>query len=207
MELPRKPGVIVQPMDEEQPFVDHYSVLGVHPDCTDRTLEIAYRRLAKQYHPDHPGTADVDRFGEVIAAYRALKSADGRAAYNQRYAEVTGFVFAWRSEEEEAIGEALSDAAAHEKILNLLYKRRRESAREPGIGHYMLQEELGCSEESFEFFVWYLKEKGFITLTAEGTLAITIVGVDHVIATSRTAARERLRLAQMDGGEGAAADP
>jgi len=62
----------------------------------------------------------------------------------------------------------------------------------------MVQQELNCSDESFEFFVWYLKEKGFIAVTEQGQLAITIVGVDHVISTSKADANQRLRITQLD---------
>ena len=187
-------------MDEDPAFVDYYRVLGVHPNCSSRTLEFAYRVLAKQYHPDHPGTADVEKFGEVIAAFRALKSPEERAKYDRKYAEITGIEFVYGEDEyaDDSFGEAISDAAAHEKILTLLYKRRRESAREPGLGHYMVQQELMCSDEAFEFFVWYLKEKGFIQLTEQGTLAITIAGEDHVISMSKTVAREKLLITQAD---------
>lgn len=186
-------------MDDEPTFVDYYRVLGVAPDCDSRTLELAYRHLAKRYHPDHPGTADVEKFNQVIAAFRGLKSPEVRAKYDLQYAEITGFVFTFSDDEEEAIGEALSDAAAHEKILTLLYRRRREFAKEAGLGHYIVQQELRCSDDAFDFFVWYLKEKGFIELTEQGTLAITIAGVDHVISTSKAVAREKLRITQEHG--------
>lgn len=183
-------------MDDEAAFVDHYKILGVHPETSSRDLEAAYRDLAKRYHPDHPGTADVEKFGQVLAAYNALKSPDERVRYNLKYQTVTGFEFGVDVDTgaNDAVSEALSDAAAHEKILSLLYKRRRGSGREPGVGHYLLQQELNCSDDSFEFFVWYLKEKGLISVTEQGTLAITIVGVDHVISTSRTVAKEKLQI-------------
>jgi len=44
--------------------------------------------------------------------------------------------------------------------------------------------------------VWYLREKGFIETTDNGTLAITVAGVDYVMSTSRASAGERLRIAQ-----------
>jgi len=184
-------------MDDDLEFVDHYRVLGVPPDCSGRTIEVAYRELAKRYHPDHPGTSDVEKFSQVIAAYRAVKSSKERARYNQRYSKVTGFVFSFLDEELEPIREALTDAAAHEKILSVLYKRRRESAREAGIGHYVLHQELGCTDEAFEFFIWYLKEKGFVEITEQGMVAITIAGIDHVISTSKAAAREKSRIPQI----------
>ena len=52
---------------------DHYSILGVLPDCDAKQLEIAYKALAKKYHPDHSETADLDRFKEITGAYRVLR--------------------------------------------------------------------------------------------------------------------------------------
>jgi curved DNA-binding protein len=41
-----------------------------------------------------------------------------------------------------------------------------------------------------------LKEKGFITLSEQGTLEITVQGVDHIISTSRTTRAAKLLIAQ-----------
>jgi curved DNA-binding protein len=76
-----------------------------------------------------------------------------------------------------------------------LYKRRREDAQNAGVPPFYLQEMLNCSDEHFEFHKWYLKEKGFIAITEQGTLAITIQGVDHVISMSRTTRAEKLLIA------------
>ncbi|WP_156256057.1 J domain-containing protein [Sandarakinorhabdus oryzae] len=186
-------------MDHDQPFIDYYAVLRVHPECDGRTLEIAYRRLAKLYHPDHPDTADVVQFNAVVEAYRALKDHTKRLAYDAIYSEHTGFAFSTSDSilaEERA---ALSDAEVHAEMLMLLYKRRRERTREPGVGVMELQRVLVCSDDALDFHVWYLKSKGLIETTDAGTLAISIAGVDHVIATSRSAAQEKLRLTQFGG--------
>ena len=55
---------------------------------------------------------------------------------------------------------------------------------------------LKCSDERFDFHKWYLKEKGFISITEHGTLAITVQGIDHVIAMSRTTTAEKLLIAK-----------
>ena len=60
---------------------------------------------------------------------------------------------------------------------------------------YYLQQELGCSDESFEFHTWYLKSKGLIEISPASEYAITIEGVDHVITQSR-AEKEKLLLEQ-----------
>lgn len=183
-------------MANGQTFVDFYSILKVHPQCDRKTLDVAYRDLAKTFHPDHPETADTDKFREVLAAYRALKNEDDRARYDQEYSVHTGFSFELTANETESEKAALSDAEAHSKTLLYLYKRRREFASDPGVGQYSLKQMLNCSEESFEFHVWYLRGKGFVEYTEEGTLAITVAGIDHVISMSRTHAQEKLRIAQ-----------
>ncbi|WP_052757380.1 DnaJ domain-containing protein [Sphingobium chungbukense] len=186
-----------------QPFVDHYKILQVSPKCDARGLEAAYRLLAKRYHPDHAETADVTKFNEVIEAYNALRNAKKRAEYNILYATRTGFDFSEKDEMEDGQS-AYDDADAHEKILHFLYTKRRENAQDAGIGRYYVQKMLNCSDNHFEFHLWYLKAKGLIEITENGTLAITIDGVDHVISMSRTAMREKLLIAQAIDRQGQA---
>jgi len=183
-------------MTDDQPFIDYYNILQVNPDCDARALETAYRHLAKMHHPDHSVTADVTKLNDVIEAYRKLKSPDLRAEYDLQYAAETGFEFASSNEAGGDERVAISDADAHAKILMYLYKRRREHAQDAGVGRYFVQEILNCSDENFDFHLWYLKAKGFIEATEQGTLAITIEGVDHVISKSRTTMKEKLRISQ-----------
>jgi curved DNA-binding protein len=77
-----------------------------------------------------------------------------------------------------------------------LYKKRREQAQSAGVVGFYLQELVNCSDEHFEFHKWYLKEKGFVSITEQGTLAITIQGIDHVISMSRSTNAEKLLLAR-----------
>ncbi|MBV1688355.1 DnaJ domain-containing protein [Novosphingobium sp. G106] len=183
-------------MADSQPFVDHYRILQLDPGCDAKDLEHSYRHLAKMYHPDHAETADVTKLNEVIDAYRALKNPDDRAAYDAVYSEVTGYIFPANHESDLYRKSAVTDADIHAKILLFLYRRRREHAQDPGVGRYFVQELIGCSDEHFEFHTWYLKAKGFVETTEQGSLVITVEGVDHVIATSRTNIREKLLIAQ-----------
>jgi DnaJ-class molecular chaperone len=63
---------------------DPYSVLGVAKDATDKDIKSAYRKLAKELHPDlNPGKKDVEaRFKEVSAAYALLSDADKRRRFD-----------------------------------------------------------------------------------------------------------------------------
>ena len=48
-------------------MIDPYSTLGVSKGATDAEIKSAYRKLAKQYHPDAGG--DQSRFSNINNAY------------------------------------------------------------------------------------------------------------------------------------------
>lgn len=64
---------------------DYYEVLGVSKTATDEELKKAFRKLAKQYHPDlHPDDKDAEvKFKEVNEAYEVLSDKEKRAKYDQ----------------------------------------------------------------------------------------------------------------------------
>jgi DnaJ-class molecular chaperone len=58
--------------------MDPYAELGIRPDASSEEIKSAYRKLAKQYHPDaHPGNSDnAEKMNRINAAYSMLR--DGR---------------------------------------------------------------------------------------------------------------------------------
>ncbi len=64
---------------------DYYEVLGVSKTAADADIKKAYRKLAKENHPDlHPGDKAAEaRFKEVNEAYEILSNSDKRSRYDQ----------------------------------------------------------------------------------------------------------------------------
>ncbi|KAF2301384.1 hypothetical protein GH714_023527 [Hevea brasiliensis] len=63
---------------------DYYATLGVTKSATGKEIKAAYRRLARQYHPDvnkEPGATE--KFKEISAAYEVLSDDKKRALYDQ----------------------------------------------------------------------------------------------------------------------------
>ncbi|TFG63172.1 MAG: J domain-containing protein [Gemmatimonadales bacterium] len=74
---------------------DYYATLGVAEKAPPEELKQAYRKLAKQYHPDaNPDDQTAgERFKEISEAYSVLSDADSRKKYDQlrRYGGFGGF--------------------------------------------------------------------------------------------------------------------
>jgi molecular chaperone DnaJ len=62
---------------------DFYSILGVSRSADAQEIKRAYRKLARQYHPDaNPGTDTTEKFQEINRAYEVLNDPDLKRKYD-----------------------------------------------------------------------------------------------------------------------------
>ena len=79
-------------------YLDYYKVLGVSKSADEKEIKRAYRKLAREYHPDkNPGNkASEEKFKQINEAYEVLGNADNRAKYDRlgsayhQYAQMGG---------------------------------------------------------------------------------------------------------------------
>lgn len=64
---------------------DYYAILGVSRTASEKEIKQAYRRLARQYHPDvNPGDKSAEaKFKEINEAYEVLANPEKRQKYDQ----------------------------------------------------------------------------------------------------------------------------
>ena len=64
---------------------DYYKLLGVSKNATDKDIKRAYRKLARQFHPDvNPGDTKAEaKFQDINEAHEVLGDTEKRQQYDQ----------------------------------------------------------------------------------------------------------------------------
>src|ERR1700761_1037775 len=66
-------------------FIDYYKILGVDKTATDKEIKAAYRKLARQHHPDlNPNDAEANKkFQQLNEANEVLSDPEKRKKYDK----------------------------------------------------------------------------------------------------------------------------
>jgi len=176
-------------------FKDFYEILEISPNANSDTIDRVFRYLAQRYHPDMQGTGDHQRFSDIVQAHETLRDPAKRARYDIEYKQRSGRPSA-QSEVVPAPQALFEDGTVQERLLLLLYVKRRRNMNNPGMGNLELERLSGCPRELLEFHLWYLKEKGWISRLENGLLSITVNGVDQSNRDTRRSPNTKLLTAQ-----------
>ena len=165
-------------------FSDYYEILEISPNANSGTIDRMFRFFAQRYHPDNQNTGDLSRFSEIVEAHDTLKDPVRRARYDIQHKDHSGL--RWKLAEEASNTKGIElDVVIQDKLLSILYVKRRQNINDPGIGDHELERLSGCPREHLEFHLWYLKAKGWIARLENGMIAITVEGVDRANSEDR----------------------
>ncbi len=110
---------------------DYYDLLGIEKDSTEEEIKVAYRKLAKKYHPDLNKTDPQakEKFIEVKEAYDTLIDPVKRKTYDQL--KNNPQTFDWS----DLI--RTSDFGTFREILREIYRNRTPYYKPPPEGMYI----------------------------------------------------------------------
>ena len=164
-------------MTDQDSFIDFYEVLQISPTAEGETIRRVYRLLALRYHPDNKESGNPREFELVFAAYRTLSDPEKRAAFDAKYQ--VHRKLRWKIfDQEGALTSREIEMRQRDGILSIMYAKRLQENRAPGVTMRELESLLSCAREHLEFSLWYLRERGYIQSGDSGMYWITVAGID-----------------------------
>ena len=149
----------IQPPDPaHEPDYHELLRVGVTGDA-DR-LDRLYRTLAFRYHPDNGESGNAEVFLRIKEAYRILSASQPRYVDT----EVAKPFEAFRCTDE--VRELNSKRGA---VLGLLCQRRMSDYRNAAVSQGEFESVTGLTSDELGFVLWYLREKGAVTLPDNGS--------------------------------------
>lgn len=178
-------------MSENHQNLDFYEILELSPNASQDTVDRMFRFLAQRYHPDRGETANVEKFDQIVKAHNVLRDPEKRAAYDIKHKKNSEYQ--WTLVEDAGDMDGFeNDAVIQERVLSVMYVKRKRDMYNPGCGIMELERLTGCPREMLDFHLWYLREKGWITRMEDGLLAISAEGVDKTLAEHHAVVANKL---------------
>ena len=117
--------------------VNYYEILGVDISAELAEIKAAYRKLARQYHPDVCGNDEenVAKFKKITEAYEVLSD----SAQKQKYDMLKGIIAERKARQERINAEKAREAkeASQKKEADKAYKQAREHDKQQGFSNVL----------------------------------------------------------------------
>ena len=117
--------------------VNYYEILGVDISAELAEIKAAYRKLARQYHPDVCGNDEenVAKFKKITEAYEVLSD----SAQKQKYDMLKGIIAERKARQERINAEKAREAkeASQKKEADKAYKHAREHDKQQGFSNVL----------------------------------------------------------------------
>ena len=102
----------------------YYQTLDVEPNASQAEIKKAYRRMAKQFHPDVNQDVNHDKITQINQAYEVLGDPQSRRSYDYQ------LQYALNIEAEEVMGESASDRQKRTAAAQELYRQKRQAEQD-----------------------------------------------------------------------------
>jgi len=121
----------------KEKMLDYYKILGVTPQATEKDIKAAYRKLAKEYHPDvvQDDPEGNKKMYEIQEAYGVLGDAEKRKQYDSFRKDKKGRDTARKEDSQaqrERTGNAAPDMSQFERFFGFQPGKGMETYRGAG---------------------------------------------------------------------------
>ncbi|MFL6228473.1 MAG: J domain-containing protein [Pyrinomonadaceae bacterium] len=170
-------------------MVDYYRVLGIRRNASAREVKTAYRRLARQHHPDvNGGSEKASReFALIALAYRTLTDPQERAYYDAQLLRrdegfTSGSVFQTNNPHARRMRRVAVQARMDKVVDNLIQAERSEN--------FAMQQAVFTTVSLFlsTFFVALFKPRLWYLFGGTGRtllLVLSVIGLWHLVSRLR----------------------
>lgn len=170
----------------ESEIPDYYELLEISPQASQDTIHRVYRYMAARYHPDIPGTGNLEKFTQLTSAYKVLSDPNRRSEYDAQRATRQPTIRNPMSSTVDFMDQADGDLNRRLAVLAILYYRRRMYPNSPEVSLPEIEDRMGFPRDYLDFTTWYLAKKRYITRADNSDFTLTVEGVDFIEAQRAT---------------------